>query len=47
MILRFIGDRYGAKNLLHLPVNVAEAVLTRPGGFVRAAKQHCEPELSF
>ena len=47
MILRFIGDRYRARNLLHLPAHVAEAALHRPADFIRAAKQHCEPELVF
>ena len=46
-VLRFIAARYGAKSLLYLPRQVAAAVLKRPGGFVGAAKQHCEPELPF
>jgi hypothetical protein len=46
-ILRFIADRYRARNLLFLPVIVAEEVLRRPADFIRAAKQHCEPELRF
>ncbi len=47
MILRFIADRYGAKSLIYLPANVAQAALKRPSDFVHAAKQHCEPELKF
>src|ERR1041385_1086873 len=47
IILRFIADRYGAKNLLHLSQNVSQAALKRPADFIRAAKQHGEPELSF
>jgi hypothetical protein len=47
MILRFIADRYGAKNLFHLPVKAADAALRRPADFIRAAKRHCEPELTF
>jgi len=47
MILRFIADKYGARNLLYLPPKVAAAVLQRPADFIRAAKQHCEPELNF
>lgn len=47
MILRFIADQYGAKNLLHLPPKVAAALLDRPVAFLRAAKKHCQPELSF
>ena len=47
MILRFIAERYGARDLLHLPANVAEAALQRPADFIRAAKEHCEPELRF
>jgi hypothetical protein len=47
MILRFIADRYGAKSLIYLPANVAQAALKRPANFLHAAKQHCEPELKF
>ena len=47
MVLRFIVDRYGASNLFFLPPKVAEAALRRPADFLRAAKQHCEPELAF
>ena len=47
MILRFIAERYDAKDLLHLPAKVAEAALKRPADFIRAAKNHCEPELRF
>jgi len=46
-VLRFIGSRYGAKNLFYLPRHVAAAVLKRPADFIRAAKQHCQPELNF
>jgi len=46
-VLRFIAARYGAKNLLYLPRHVAAAVLKRPGDFLAAAKQYCEPELPF
>ena len=44
-ILRFIGARYGAKSLFYLPPHVAAQVCKRPGDFVRAAKQYCQPEL--
>lgn len=47
MVLKFIADKYGAKNLLHLPAHVAKEVVRRPADFIRAAKQHCEPELKF
>jgi hypothetical protein len=47
MILRFIADRYGAKNLLYLPPQVAKEILKRPADFIQAAKNHCEPELNF
>ena len=47
MVLRFIADRYSAKDLLDLPAHVAREVLRRPADFIRAAKQHCEPELKF
>ena len=44
-ILRFIGARYGAKNLFYLPTPVAAAICKRPANFIRAAKQYCQPEL--
>lgn len=47
MILRFIADRYGAKNLLYLPPQVAKEILKRPADFIQAAKNYCEPELQF
>ena len=47
MILRFIEARYGARNLCHLPPQVAAEVLKRPADFIRAAKNYCEPELKF
>lgn len=47
MILQFIADRYGAKNLLYLPPHVAKEILKRPADFIVAAKNHCEPELKF
>ncbi len=47
MILQFIAERYGVRDLLHLPAKVAEAALKRPADFIRAAKNHCEPELKF
>ena len=47
MIIQFIENRYGAKSLLELPQHVAREIIRRPADFIRAAKQHCEPELSF
>ena len=47
MVLQFIADKYGAKNLLYLPPNVAKEILKRPADFLRAVKDHCEPELKF
>ena len=44
-ILGFIAARYGAKNLIYLPAHVAAAICKRPGDFIRAAKQYCQPEL--
>jgi hypothetical protein len=46
-VLRFIAARYGARSLALLPANVAVAILKRPGDFLRAAKLHWQPELSF
>jgi hypothetical protein len=47
MVLQFIADKYGAQNLLYLPPAVAMAILKRPADFLRAVKEHCEPELKF
>jgi len=47
MVLQFIADKYGAKNLLYLPPQVAKEILKRPADFLRAVKDHCEPELNF
>jgi len=47
MILRFIADKYDAKNLLCLPPHVAREILKRPADFIQAAKNYCEPELGF
>ena len=47
VILRFIGARYGAKNLLQLPAHVAAEICMRPADFVRAAKRYCQPELEL
>jgi len=46
-ILRFIAARYACRSLVFLPPLVAAEVLKRPGDFIRAAKEFCEPELSF
>lgn len=46
-VLRFIADRYGARNLLEIPRHVAIEILKRPADFVSAAKRHCEPEFPF
>ena len=47
MILRFIADKFGAKNFFHVSPKVAAEILRRPVEFIRAAKKHCEPELNF
>jgi len=46
-VLRFIADRYGARNLFHLPPHVGAEICKRPADFVSAARQYCEPELPF
>jgi hypothetical protein len=46
-VLRFIGGRYGAKNLFYLPPHVAAEAVKRPADFIRAAKQYCQPELGL
>jgi len=47
MVLQFIADKYDAQNLLYLPPSVAKEILKRPADFLRAVKDHCEPELKF
>jgi hypothetical protein len=47
MVLWFIRDKYGARNLLQLTPDVAGEILNRPVDFIRAAKRHCVPELEF
>jgi hypothetical protein len=47
MVLTFIRDKYGAKNLLMVPEHVAIQVLRRPADFLKAVKRHCEPQLPF
>ena len=47
MVLQFIADKYAAPDLLHLPPHVAAQIIKRPADFLRAAKQHCEPDLPF
>ena len=47
MILQFIADKCGARTLLHQPPHVAREILKRPADFIRAAKEHREPELKF
>ena len=46
-ILDFILDKYGARNLLHLPPAVAQEIARRPADFIRAVKQHIAPLLPF
>ena len=46
-VLRFIGSRYGAKNLFYLAPNVAAAVCKRPAAFIEVAQRHCQPELAL
>ncbi len=47
LIMRFIADKFGAVSLSYLPINVAEQILQRPADFIRAAKQHAQPELTL
>jgi hypothetical protein len=45
MVEIYIGHRWQAKTLLHLPPSVAREILRRPADFLTAVKKHCEPEL--
>ena len=45
LVLRFIAARWGAESLLYVPLPVAAGIFERPEAFLRAAKNHFEPEL--
>jgi len=47
MIIRFIREKYGATSLFEVPHKVAKEIFKRPNDFLRAVKNHCEPELNF
>lgn len=47
MVLRFIAAKYGAQCLCRIPESVAKEIVRRPGDFLKAVKQYCEPELPF
>ena len=47
MVLRFIGVRWGAKNLFYLPPKVAAEAARRPADFIRAAKECCGMGVGF
>ena len=47
LVLDYIEERFGARNLLYLPQKVAAAILDRPDAFLRTAKNFFEPELPF
>ena len=47
LIVRFIGDRYGARSLFRVGPRIAAEILRRPVAFIRAAKKHNEIEVSF
>ena len=47
MVLYYIAFRWQAKNLFYVPPKAAGEIIRRPADFLRAAKDHCEPELSF
>jgi len=47
MVIGFIGEKYGAKNLFYVPHKVAGEIFKRPNNSLRAVKKHCEPELGF
>ena len=47
LVLRFIGERYGAASLFELSETVAKEILRRPGDFRSAVKRTVQPELEF
>jgi hypothetical protein len=46
-ILDYIAGRWKARTLFYLPPHIAEAVIDRPYDFIRAAKNHNQPELGI
>jgi len=47
MVLDYIAERWGAKSLFYIPEKCAREILNRPADFLRAARNHFEPELMF
>ena len=47
MIVRYIAEKFGARNFFYVSPKVATEILRRPVDFIRAAKKHCEPQLAF
>lgn len=45
MVLDYVEYRWQHRDLFRIPPNVASQIIRRPGDFLKAVKQHCEPEL--
>ena len=47
MVLDYIAFRWKAPNLFYIPPKAAGEIIRRPADFLKAAKNHAEPELQF
>ena len=47
MVLAYIDYRWKAENLFYIPERFAREILKRPDDFLKAVRNHCEPELPF
>jgi len=47
MVLAYIEYRWKAESLFYIPEKIAREILKRPDDFLRAVRNHCEPELPF
>ena len=45
MVLDYVEFRWKKRDLFYIPAAVATQIIRRPADFLRAAKQHREPEL--
>jgi len=47
MVVKYIQFRWQAKDLFCIPAKAASEIIRRPADFLKAAKNHSEPELGF
>ncbi len=47
LVIQYIGARWRAKNLFHVPRDKAAEILKNPAEFIRCLERRSQPELSF